>query len=72
MNRAQLALARAKNFTTDHKTAIIVAVTATATTVVCALTTRALSNGYAETVTEFLAEKGLTEEFNSLLEDVTN
>lgn len=70
MNPIKKTIAAAKEFVSDHKTAITVGVTAAATTVGCIALTRALRNGYVETVNEFLAEKGLTDEFNALLEDV--
>lgn len=70
MNPAKRALARAKNFATDHKTALTVALTATATTVVLVAASRAVSTVYSAKVTEFLAEKGLTDEFNALFDEI--
>jgi phage terminase large subunit-like protein len=70
MNNVKKTIASAKSFVSDHKTAITVTVTAAATTVACVAFTRALKNGYVETVNEFLAEKGLTDEFTALLDDV--
>jgi hypothetical protein len=72
MNPAKKAIARAQEFVSDHKTAITIVATATATAAVCAKLTKSLRDGYVETVTEFLAEKNLTDEFNALFEDVTN
>lgn len=63
--------ARAKEFVADHKTAIIVTTTATATFLATAALARTLNKSYNETVDEFIAEHGLTEKFNELFYDPT-
>lgn len=70
MNAIKKAAARAQEFVSDHKTAITIATTVTATTVACITLTRVLSSGFTETLNDFLSEKNLTEEFNALLEEV--
>lgn len=72
MNIVKRAAARTSEFVSDHKTAITIVTTATVTTVLCAKLTKLLKDGYTETVTEFLAAKGLTDEFNALFEEPIN
>lgn len=71
-NFTHRAVTRTQEFIADHKTAIIVTTTATATFVVTAAMARAMTKGYTGSVNEFLTEKGLMEEFNALFADPTD
>lgn len=69
MNPIKKTIASAKEFVSNHKTAITIVVTATATTTALYGVARACSTGYTETVTEFIAENGLTDKFKAYLEE---
>lgn len=64
MNPIKKAATNVKTFVSDHKTAIAIVATATATTAVCIVATKFVKDGYVETVNDFLTEKGLLDEFN--------
>ena len=65
MNKLTQTKNSVKKFVADHKVGIAVAVTATITTVGCA----ALSRVAVAQREDFLAEKGLLEEFNAQFEE---
>lgn len=65
MNAAKKAFSRTQQFVTDHKVAIAVVTTATATSAVWYKTTA----GAVRQFNDFLNEKGLLEEFRSTLEE---
>lgn len=65
MNRAKLALSRTTNFVADHRVALAVIITAAVTTVVALK----ITEGGVKDRDEFLAEKGLSDEYiNWLIE----
>lgn len=65
MNPAKKAIARTAKFVADHRVAVAVVTTATVTTVVV----RKTVGNMLTNATDFIAEKGLLEEFHATFED---
>lgn len=68
MNRAHRALVRTQQFVSDHRVAIAVITTATATTAAMV----AMQKGAVREVNDFLESKGLLEEFHNRFNDLDN
>lgn len=63
MNKVSNAFNRSKEFVVDHKIALTVFTTATVTAVV----SKKMFGAAYETATDFIAERGLTDDFNQYI-----
>lgn len=68
MNPAKRALVRSAKFVSDHRTPIAVVTTAVVTTIVVKKT---VGNMHKAAI-DFMAEKGILDEYYATFEDVTN